>query len=101
MTRRARRTHSPAFKVKVAITAIKGDKTLSELAKQFDVYPNQITAWKAQLLEGASAIFGGGTYAAEPAVNLKAVHAKIGELTLQNDFLSGALNKAGLLGAKR
>lgn len=101
MTRRARRTHSPAFKVKVAIAAIKGDKTLSELAKQFDVHPNQITAWKARLLEGAAEIFGGGLAGSEPAVDLTALHAKIGELTLQNDFLAGALGKAGLLSAKR
>jgi transposase len=103
MTRRARRTHSPTFKVKVAIAAIKGDRTLSELAKQFDVHPNQITAWKAQLLEGAPEIFGDthtGT-GAEPAIDIKSLHAKIGELTLQNDFLSGALGKAGLLSAKR
>jgi transposase len=103
MTRRARRTHSPAFKVKVAVAAIKGDRTLSELAKQFDVHPNQITAWKAQLLEGASGIFGGSHPGAgsEPAIDIKALHAKIGELALQNDFLSGALGKAGLLSAKR
>jgi transposase len=101
MTRRARRTHSPAFKVKVALAAIKGEKTLAELAKQFDVHPNQITAWKTQLLEGATAVFGGDRGAAEPAVDLKELHAKIGELTLQNDFLSGALGKAGLLSAKR
>jgi transposase len=101
MTKRARRTHSPAFKVKVAIAAIKGDKTLSELAKHFDVHPNQITAWKAQLLEGAASVFGGSAETAEPAVDLKVLHAKIGELTVQNDFLSGALNKAGLLSAKR
>jgi transposase len=100
MTRRARRTHAPAFKVKVAIAAIRGDRTLSELAKQFDVHPNQITAWKAQLLDGAAEIFGGGA-SAEPAIDIKALHAKIGELTLQNDFLSGALGKAGLLSAKR
>jgi transposase len=99
MTRRARRTHAPAFKVKVAIAAIRGDRTLSELAKQFDVHPNQITAWKAQLLDGAAEIFGGGA-SAEP-IDIKALHAKIGELTLQNDFLSGALGKAGLLSAKR
>src|ERR1700748_2855897 len=101
MTRRARRTHSPAFKVKVALAAIKGEKTLAELAKQFDVHPNQITAWKTQLLEGATAVFGRDRGAAEPAVDLKELHAKIGELTLQNDFLSGALGKAGLLSAKR
>jgi transposase len=103
MTRRARRTHSPAFKVKVAVAAIKGDRTLSELANQFDVHPNQITAWKAQLLEGAPEIFG-GTHTgagAEPAIDIKSLHAKIGELRLQNDFLSGALGKAGLLSAKR
>lgn len=103
MTRRARRTHSPAFKAKVAIAAIKGDRTLSELAQQFDIHPNQITAWKAQLLEGASELFGGGhdTTGSEPAVDIKALHAKIGELTLQNDFLSTALGKAGLASAKR
>ena len=101
MTRRARRTHSPAFKVKVAVAAIKGDRTLSELAKQFDVHPNQITAWKAQLVEGAPEIFGASRSGAEPAVDLKALHAKVGELTLQNDFLSAALGKAGLPGAKR
>ena len=101
MTRRARRIHLPAFKVKVAIAAIKGDRTLSELAQQFDVHPNQITAWKTQLLEGAAEIFGGGRAGAEPAVDLKALHAKIGELTLQNDFLSAALGKAGLLSAQR
>jgi transposase len=101
MTRRARRTHSAAFKVKVALAAIKGEKTLAELAKQFDVHPNQITAWKTQLLEGATAVFGGDRGAAEPAVDVKELHAKIGELTLQNDFLSGALGKAGLLSAKR
>ena len=52
MARRARRTHNPAFKAKVALAAIKGEKTLAELAQQYDVHPNQITAWKAQVLEG-------------------------------------------------
>jgi transposase len=101
MTRRVRRTHSPGFKVKVALAAIKGEKTLAELAKQFDVHANQITAWKAQLLDGAASVFGGERGSAEPAVDLKELHAKIGELTLQNDFLSGALSKAGLPSAKR
>ena len=101
MTRRTRRAHSPAFKVKVAVAAIKDDRTLAELAKQFDVHPSQITAWKSQLLEGAVSLFGGGRDAPESPVDLRTLHAKIGELTLQNDFLSGALNKAGLLSAKR
>ena len=72
MTRRPRRNHSPAFKAKVALAALKGEKTLTGLAQIFDVHPNQITAWKAQLLEGAA------------PVDLKALHAKIGELTLEN-----------------
>jgi transposase len=103
MTRRARRNHTPSFKAKVALAAIKGDKTLNELAQQFDVHANQITQWKAQLLEGASGVFGGsGTVApASPAVDVKTLHAKIGELTLENDFLEGALTKAGLLSARK
>ena len=103
MTRRARRIHAPGFKAKVALAAIKGEKTLAELAQQYDVHPNQITAWKAQLLEGAAGVFGSGASGIEatPAVDLKVLHAKIGELTLENDFLAGALSKAGLLSAKR
>ena len=103
MTRRTRRTHSPSFKAKVALAAIKGERTIAQLADQFDVHPNQITAWKAQLEGGAADVFApgsGGSQAAAP-VDLKALHAKIGELTLENDFLEGALSKAGLLNAKR
>ena len=103
MTRRQRRNHSPAFKAKVALAAVKGEKTLAELAQQFDVHPNQITSWKAQLLDGAAGVFGteARSEASAPAVDVNTLHAKIGELTLTNDFLSGALSKAGLLGAKR
>ena len=102
MTKRTRRTHSPGFKAKVALAAIKGEKTLAELAKLFDVHPHQITAWKGQLQEGAAGVFG-GTAATEAAsaVDLTVLHAKIGELTLEKDFLAGALSKAGLLSAKR
>ena len=103
MTRRPRRNHSPAFKAKVALAAIKGEKTLAELAEQFDVHPNQITTWRTQLLEGAAEVFGGeGKAETAPApIDVKALHAKIGELTLTNDFLAGALAKAGLPSAKR
>ena len=86
----------------MALAAIKSEKTLAELAQQYDVHPNQITAWKAQVLDGVAVLFGGGaTEAAPAAVDVKVLHAKIGELTLENDFLAGALSKAGLLSAKR
>ena len=103
MTRRARRNHTPAFKAKVALAAIKGDKTLAELAQQFDVHPNQITTWRGQLLAGAAGVFGASPSEASAVapVDLKSLHAKIGELTLENDFLSGALGKAGMLSARR
>ena len=103
MKRRPRRNHIPAFKAKVALAAIKGDRTLVQLAEQFDVHPNQITSWKVQLESGAADVFGpgGGNGASQPAVDVKTLHAKIGELTLENDFLEGALTKAGLLSARR
>jgi transposase len=103
MSKRPRRNHTPAFKAKVALSAIKGDRTLAQLAEQFDVHPNQITSWKAQLEEGAADVFGPGrgSGTSQPAVDVKSLHAKIGELTLENDFLEGALGKAGLPSAKR
>lgn len=101
MARRARRTHSTVFKAKVALAALQGDKTLAELAQRFEVHPNQITEWKRQLQERAADVFGGGGSPAEPPVDLKALHAKIGQLTLENDFLEGALTKVGWLSAKR
>ena len=103
MSRRPRRNHTPGFKAKAALAAIKGDRTLAELAEQFDVHPNQITSWKAQLEGGAADVFGpgGGNKTAQPTVDVKSLHAKIGELTLENDFLEGALSKAGLPSAKR
>ena len=102
MSRRPRRNHSPAFKAKVALAAVKGEKTLAELAQLYDVHANQITTWRTQLLEGAAGVFGADSAVEEPAIDVKTLHAKIGELTLVNDFLAGALGKAGLLpGAKR
>ena len=87
MTRRTRRNHSPAFKAKVALAAVRGEKTLAELAQLFDVHPNQITDWKGRLQDGAAGVFGGeGARPEAPAtVDVKTLHAKIGELTLEND----------------
>ncbi len=94
ITRRTRGTHTPGFQAKVALAAIKGEKTLAELAQQHDVHPSQITSWKTQLLEGATGAFGSGSSAIEatPAVGLKGLHVKIGELTLENEFSAGALS---------
>ena len=86
-----RRNHAPGFKARVALAAIRGDKTLAELAEHFEVHPNQISEWKQQLTASAAAAVFGGTpraKAAEP--DLKVLHAKMGQLT-----------KTGLLSAKR
>jgi len=98
--KRTRRNHGATFKAQVALAAIKGDKTLTELAEQFSVHPTQITEWKQQLLARAAEVFGGTTPTAN-TLDLKTLHAKIGQLALENDFLEGALTKAGLVSAKR
>ena len=100
MSRRPRRNHSATFKAKVALDAVKGDKTITEVAHKHDVHPNQVTEWRRQLLDRAADVFGTGG-AAEPAADLKDLHAKIGQQALEIDFLSGALTKAGLLSLKR
>ncbi len=97
--RRTRRTHSPAFKASVALAALRDDKTMAELCKEFELHASQVIEWKRQLLQGAADIFAGGGPAAV-AVDLAPLHAKIGQLALENDFLERALNKAGLLSAK-
>ena len=104
MLKRRRRNHAPEFKAKVALAAVKSEGTLAELAKRFDVHPAQVTAWKDQLLAGLSGVFAEGGRPVEPPVDVKTLHAKIGELALENDFLERALSKAGLgtaLSAKR
>ena len=101
MTSQPRRNHGPAFKAKVALEAIEGERTLAELAQRFDVHPNLITQWRTQLLEGASGVFGPAPAPEAPAVDVRVLHAKIGELTLSNDSSEGALGKAGLLPSAR
>jgi len=101
MSRRPRRNHASAFKAKVALEAAKEASTRTELAQRFDVHPNQITHWKQQLLDRVTEVF---EIAAPPEtrpVDVTTLHAKIGQLTLANNFLEGALTKAGLLSAKR
>lgn len=102
MARRPPRNHSPAFKATVAVAAIKGEKGLIDLAQDFDVHPNEIKQWRDQLLEGAAGVFREAPKAElEPTIDVKTLHAKIGELTLENDLLSGVLGKAGLLPSAR
>ena len=88
--RRTRRTHSPALKARVALAALREDKTMAELCKEFELHASQVIEWKRQLLEGAAGVFGNG--AAAPPVDLAPLHAKIGQLALENDFLESALS---------
>ena len=101
MSRRPRRNHSAAFKAKVALDAVKGDRTIAEVAQKHDVHPNQVTEWRRQLLDRAADVFGAGSTAAEPAADLKDLHAKIGQQALEIDFLAGALGRFDDASAKR
>ena len=94
MVKRKRRNHSPKFKAKVALAALKGDRTLAELAEQFDVHPNQIQDWKARVSHQAEHLFENGRRGdKEPEKEVKELHAKIGQLTMERDFLSGKLGR--------
>ena len=94
MTRRKRRNHSPAFKAKVALAAISGDRTLAELAEQYDVHPNQIQDWKRRLLDSAEDVFGGNAVETQPTEReIEKLHAKVGQLTMEKDFLSKFLGR--------
>ncbi len=91
---RKRRNHSASFKAKVAVAALKGDRTLAELAQQFDVHPNQIQEWKRRLLDRAQDAFTGGPARAKDVEGqVRELHAKIGQLTMDRDFLSDALGR--------
>jgi transposase len=91
--RKPRRNHSAAFKARVALEAIRGEKTVAEIAAHHEVHATQVTAWKTQLLEKAAGIFGGDTLAADGRERIRELHEKIGELTVERDFLEGALGK--------
>ena len=92
--RRKRRNHSPSFKAKVALAALKGDLTIAELVQKYDVHANQISDWKKQLLESAPDVFGKSAQKAEQSEEtVEALHAKIGQLTMENDFLERGLER--------
>ncbi len=92
--RRKRRNHSPSFKAKVALAALKSDLTMVELVQKYDVHANQISDWKKQLLESAADVFGKGAQKdEESAETVETLHAKIGQLTMENDFLERGLER--------
>lgn len=92
--RRKRRNHSSVFKAKVAVASIKGEKTLAQLSEQFDIHANQIQEWRRRLLDNVEALFGRGAQRKEETEGtIKDLHAKIGQLTMERDFLEQGLER--------
>lgn len=100
--KRSRRNHSAKFKARIALEALKGDASLAQLASRHGVHTTQIAIWRKQLLDRAGEVFENGHAGAEDAERrIRELQAKVGELVLENDFLSGALGRFGLPSAKR
>ena len=91
--RKPRRNHSAAFKARVALEAIRGEKSVAEIAARHEVHANQVSTWKTQALESLAAVFEKGVGDADGAAQIQALQAKIGELTMENSFLERALGK--------
>ena len=99
--RKPRRNHSAVFKARVALDAIRGEKTVAQIAAHHQLHANQVTTWKTQALESLAAVFDKGPADADSAAQIRDLQAKIGQLTMENDFLEGALGKFPGLSGKR
>jgi transposase-like protein len=99
--RKPRRNHSAKFKAQVALEAIRGEKTIAEIAAHHEVHPTQVTSWKNEVLERLAGIFGGENCGRDEKERIRELHAKIGELTVERDFLEGALEKFPGLSGER